>query len=127
MTQSPVKVLIVEDEPLIRKVYKDYLTKMGLEVYEASNGQVGLSQAIEHKPDIILLDILMPIMDGIEMLKRLRKDAWGKNAKILILTNLSREEHEMIAAEQNVFDYFVKADHSLEDVYDRIKLMLKFS
>ena len=72
-------------------------------------------------PDIILLDIIMPIMDGMTMLQKLRQDAWGKNALVLVLTNLNDVTQVSRALELKSFDYLVKTDWSMTDVVQRVK------
>src|SRR5437870_5664771 len=83
------KILIIEDEVLLRRPMAIKLQEAGFEILEASNGVVGLESAIKEHPDLILLDISMPEMDGIELLKKLRNDPWGKNAKVTVLTHLN--------------------------------------
>src|SRR3989344_1728070 len=82
------KILIVEDELAYLELLKSQLTQKGYSVIEAENGKKGLETAKKEKPDLILLDIRMPVMDGITMLDLLRKDEYGKSAKVIILTNL---------------------------------------
>lgn len=83
------KILIAEDDVPLRRVFCDALKAEGYDVYEAGDGEEALSVALREHPDLIVLDILMPKMDGIEMARQLRLDAWGKTAKVIILTNLS--------------------------------------
>lgn len=87
------KVLIVEDDEAMRKALHMVLADAGLAVLEAKDGAAGLAVAFEGRPDLILLDILMPMMDGWEMLKQVReKDDWGKCVPVVVLTNLSADE-----------------------------------
>lgn len=80
-------ILIVEDEPSLVLALSEKFTHERFEVLTASNGKMGLKSALKNKPDLIVLDILMPVMDGMTMLKELRKDPWGKNVFVMILTN----------------------------------------
>lgn len=81
-------VLIVEDEASLRNVLRDQLVQDGFSVMEAKNGAAGLKMALDSHPDLILLDLVMPVMDGLTMLKKLRREKWGKTAPVIILTNL---------------------------------------
>ncbi|HSX30151.1 MAG TPA: response regulator [Candidatus Saccharimonadales bacterium] len=86
------KVAIVEDDPAISQMYRIKFEAEGYTVETAENGKLGYELAEEMKPDIILLDLMMPIMTGEEMLTKLRKTAWGKNIKVIILTNRGEQE-----------------------------------
>ena len=81
------KILIVEDDLKMRKLIVDAFTEQGFKTEEASDGQEGLKVALDTKPDIILTDLIMPIMDGLTMVRKLREDAWGKDVPITVLTN----------------------------------------
>lgn len=116
MEEGKKTILIVEDEHALRWILADTLRSSGFEVYEARNGLEGLLLALEKRPDLILLDILLPHMDGIQMAKSLRRDPWGATAKIIILTNLGNFETIGDATGAGVQDYLVKNDWSLEDV-----------
>lgn len=119
-----IKILIVEDEPIISKIYAEELRDEGFLVLAAMNGRDGLELAFREKPDLILLDILMPVMDGLTMMNKLReKDLYGKNVPIILLTNLSAGEEKIMAAIiKNEPAYFlVKSDWNLSDVVEKIK------
>jgi DNA-binding response OmpR family regulator len=118
------KVLIVEDESSLRNALYDKLTKEGFLALQAENGQKGLEVALEKHPDVILLDIVMPVMDGITMLGELRNDAWGKNAKVIVLTNLSGSERVAEAIALGAEDYLVKSDWKLEAIAGKIRQVL---
>jgi len=81
-------------------------------------------KAEKEKPALILLDIIMPRMDGITMLQKLRKTDWGQNIPVIILTNLSSPVQESAANNLNVADYLVKTDWKLSDVTNKVKKML---
>jgi len=119
------KILIVEDEKVIREALKIRLVTEKFDILEAVDGEKGLALALREHPDLILLDIIMPVMDGMTMLKFLRKDVWGKTAKIIILTNLSDSTKVQEALEHNTNDYLVKTDWKLEDVVKKVKEKLK--
>jgi len=106
-------ILIIEDELPLSKALQIKLTNSKFRVILANNGKVGLSQALTQHPDLILLDLVMPVMDGITMLKKLRNDDWGKKVPVIILTNLSVEEKMIKAEEYGVENYVIKAESSL--------------
>ena len=117
-------ILVVEDEPLLMEVLKGKLTHEGFSILGARNGQEGLGVALKEYPDMILLDIIMPVMDGMTMLKKLREDTWGKKAKVIILTNLSSSKKTREAMENNTYEYLIKADWTLEDIVIKIREVL---
>ncbi|MBI5221908.1 MAG: response regulator [Candidatus Magasanikbacteria bacterium] len=114
-------ILIVEDEVSLLNALRDKLTREGFVTLEAKNGEEGLEVALREHPDLILLDIIMPVMDGMTMLSKLRNDSWGKKVKVIILTNLSDTEKVSAAMAKGTFDYLVKADWKLEEVIVKIK------
>jgi DNA-binding response OmpR family regulator len=122
---SMKKILIVEDEASLVKALFDVIKKEGYEVETAENGQTGLVLALKSHPDLILLDIIMPVMDGMTMLRKLRQDAWGKDAKVILLTNLSGVEKMTESSAEGVNDYLIKSDWSLDDIIKKIKTKLE--
>jgi DNA-binding response OmpR family regulator len=126
MNQVNKRILIIEDERSLRKVLKDKIIQEGLEALEAGDGEEGLKIALAEKPALILLDIIMPKMDGIDMLRRLRLDDWGKTVPVLVLTNLDSESKVEAAMAAHTFDYLIKSDLSIEEVVKKIKDKLGF-
>jgi DNA-binding response OmpR family regulator len=118
------KILFVEDEPMLVRALK-YQCKNVVDLLSAPDGAKGIAMAKKEKPDLIVLDILMPKMGGLEMLKLLREDKWGKKAKVIILTNLSSEEKQAEAETLGVKDYMIKADWNIDDVIGKIKEILR--
>jgi len=114
------KILIVEDDTILLSTLADNLTQAGFEVIRALDGEEGLAFALEKKPDLILLDILLPKMDGITLLKKLRQDAWGKSVSVIILTNLSSPK-DIAEAVEWAEDYLIKSDWKIEDVIARVR------
>ena len=118
------KILLVEDEEIVRKTYADELRDEGFSVLIATNGRDGLELALREKPDLILLDILMPIMNGLTMMDKLReKDLYGKSVPIILLTNLSASEEKImktVTKNEPVY-YLVKSDWDLSQVVEKIK------
>lgn len=127
MEKEAKKILlieIVEDEEPILKILSEKFSREGFETVEAEDGEDGLKKALEHKPDLILLDLLMPRMDGITMLNKLREDAWGKEVPVVVLTNLNDKEKIAAATENKAFDYLIKADWKLDDIVRKVKQRL---
>ena len=115
------KILLVEDEKELADVITLQLKENGFDVEVAYDGIEGLEKALDYRPDLILLDIIMPKMDGMTMLKKLRKDHWGAGVKVILLTNLDDNTRVAEAVKQHSFDYLVKADWNIKDVIKLIK------
>lgn len=113
-------ILIVEDERPLLNIMSKRFEDEGFRVVQASNGAEGLERALSNHPDMILLDIIMPVMDGLAMLKKLREDDWGKDVTVMTLTNLSEPMSVAECLEQNVHDYLVKTDWRLQDVVQKV-------
>lgn len=116
------KILLVEDEQDIREAMEEALQEAGFEVITADNGVTGLKAALEEKPDLILLDIIMPEMDGHAMLAKLRGDSWGKHVKVIMLTSMDNVTHVAGAHELKITDYIIKAHSSLDDIVKKVRL-----
>ena len=120
------KVLVVEDEPALRKALMEKLTSAGYAVIAAKDGQEGLALAMSKKPKVVLLDLMLPRMDGMSVLDRLRKDSWGANVPVIILTNLmATDGYKKLAEEFHVYDYVVKSDRTLEEVVSKVSGAIK--
>lgn len=119
------KILIIEDELAYAKLLKDQLTEIGYTVIEATNGKKGLEKAKNEHPDLILLDIRMPVMDGMVMLNLLRKEESGKKIKVIMLTNLEPDDKILggVMKDEPSY-YFIKSDINLEDLLGKIKELL---
>lgn len=123
-----IVLLIVEDEKTLADTLEERLKSEGFDVLKASDGGQGLKLALGSRPNLILLDLLMPKVDGLTMLKLLRKDKWGKNAPVIILTNVESSDRvaETIGLGfGNVFEYMLKTNWSLDDMVVRIKERLE--
>jgi len=119
------KVLIVEDETPLRTAVADILAFEGFTVFQAKNGLEGLEASLKEHPDLILLDLMMPVMDGLTMLGKLRQDQeWGKGANVILLTNISDPEQVARVTDAGAYDFLVKSDWSIEDVVKKIKTKL---
>jgi len=127
-TKDKKKVLVVEDDLPVLRALVDKLTREGFDVLEAKDGKEGLRVAILSRPDIILLDILMPVMDGPTMMKKLRKESpWGKQVPIILLTNLStapKIETIKIVIEAEPSYYLVKSNWSMAYVVEKVREIL---
>ena len=109
-------VLIIEDEKDMREALAAALTAADFEVTTADNGATGLQTALAEKPDVILLDLLMPVMGGQEMLAKLRLDDWGKTAKVIMATALDDVQNVDAGFEGGILDYIVKSNMSLSEI-----------
>lgn len=119
------KILIIEDEPSLAEALKEKLTKEKFDVAVAKDGQEGLTMSLKIKPDLILLDIVMPVMDGLTMLEKLRQDKWGKKVPVIILSNLNEADKTAEAMKSGVYDYLVKSDWKLEDLVKKVREKIK--
>ena len=119
------KILIVEEEVIYLSVFSDKFKSEYFDVFEAKNGQEGFDIALKEHPDLILLDIAMPVMDGLTMLSKLREDKWGEDANVILLTNYTDENKIAEAGEKGVFEYLVKKDWSVDDLVEKVKEKLK--
>ena len=118
-------VLIIEDEKALLTVLSDKFKREGFSVLGAHDGGEGLRLALKNQPQIIILDIVMPSMDGLFMLKKLRESKWGNTVPVLILSNLSDPEQINEANGRGVVDYLVKSNWGLDDVVAKVKDTLK--
>jgi len=115
------KIAIIEDDMAISQMYRIKFEMENYQVETAENGKVGLTLVEKMKPDIILLDLMMPEMTGDQMLAELRKKDWGKSMKVIILTNVSRQEAPESLIELEISRYVVKAEMTGGQVAEIIK------
>lgn len=115
------KIAIVEDDQAISQMYRIKFEVEGYDVDTAENGKLGLQLAEKMKPDIILLDLMMPEMTGDEMLAKLRKTTWGAKTKVVILTNMGEQEVPESVKQMGVVDIILKADMTPRQVADLVK------
>ncbi|HLB60960.1 MAG TPA: response regulator [Patescibacteria group bacterium] len=114
-------VLVAEDDQFYANIYKVKLAKEGYDVTVVGNGEWVLSVAKKRKPNIILLDLVMPVMDGFETLKALKKDPELANINVIILSNLGQDEDIQTAKSLGAKDYLIKANNSIQEVVAKIK------
>jgi two-component system alkaline phosphatase synthesis response regulator PhoP len=118
-------ILLVEDEQMIQDLYKRVIEQAGYSVYTASDGQTGLNEALSKHPDLILLDISLPQMNGLEVMQKIRQDAWGVNAKIIIMTNQDANDAILAAVSEGKPEYyFLKANVTPEGIILKINEIL---
>jgi len=128
MPQDPLKILIVEDEEQTLKALAEKFSREGFRIVSARNGEEGLKVAFQERPDMILLDVLMPRMGGEEMLKELRQQDWGKDTPVIILTNLSSTERvNKVLAQGDYDEFLVKSNWTLADLVKKVKERLSIS
>ncbi len=122
------KILIIEDELPMLKALSDKFSREGFSVLEARNGEEGLKVAIKTKPDLIVLDLFMPVMDGKAMMQKLRQDKWGEKVPIIILTNLNPDDKTLneILASGPAY-YFIKSKWKLDDLVSKVKKELSLN
>ena len=117
-------ILVAEDDSFYSNIYKFKLNKEGFDVQTANNGDEALKLAKEHKPDLILLDLIMPIKDGFETLKELKLDPALKDVKVIVISNLGQDEDITRTKELGAQDYLVKANMSIQEMMDKVKSYL---
>lgn len=119
------KVLVIEDEPAQAEILKARFAQEGFSVSGAENGEKGLELALAGHPDLILLDVILPVMDGLTMLRKLREDEWGRDARVIVLTALTANDLTDIKSGAIDLDYFLmKTDWTLDGVIDVAKKRL---
>lgn len=118
-------IAIIEDDQVISQMYRMKFESDGFTVHVAGNGEAGIAVVEETKPDLILLDMQMPGMNGDEALAEIRKHDWGKDIPVIVLTNLGEEEAPKHLRSLGIESYIVKADLTPRQVVDRVKQTLK--
>jgi len=120
-------ILIVEDEKSLRDAIVDILRLKKFNPFEAKDGKEGVEIALAQHPDLILLDLLMPVMDGMTALKKIREDTWGAQVPVIILTNLSATKEQLVEdmVTHKPMHYLIKSDWKLHDVVKKIDEVLE--
>lgn len=118
---------MVEDEKSLLGIIADILHRKKFLTLEAKNGREGVELALSKHPDLILLDLIMPEMDGMTALKKIRQDAWGEKVPVIILTNLSATNEQLVEdmVTHKPMHYLVKSDWKIHDVVKKIEEILK--
>ncbi|MDP2709277.1 MAG: response regulator [bacterium] len=125
MAKSKKTILVVEDDSMISSMYKTKFEADGFSVLIADNGAVGLESAKKAKPDIIMLDVILPQLDGFSVLEAIKKDAAMKKIPVIMLTNLGTDEDKKKGEKLGALDYLVKASLTPAQVSAKIKQALK--
>ena len=115
------KIAIIEDDPVISQMYRTKFEADGFEVQLANNGKIGVELVESFLPDLILLDLQMPEMGGADALEIIRKNEWGKNIPVIILTNMGEEESPKKIRALGIHSYIVKANLTPKQVVERVK------
>lgn len=115
------KIAIIEDDPTINQMYRMKFEAAGFDVQLASDGERGVALVEAFGPDLILLDMQMPVMTGHEALKKIRAADWGKDTPVIILTNMGEEESPKELRDLGIESYIVKADLTPSQVVERVK------
>lgn len=118
------KIAIIEDDQAISQMYRFKFEAEGYDVQTAENGKIGLELAESMKPDIILLDLMMPEMTGDAMLAKLRATSWGKDTKVIVLTNMGEQEVPDSVKKMGVSAVILKADMTPRQVTELVKKQL---
>lgn len=118
------KILVIEDDKLLIKAISAKLKEERFKVIEACDGEDGFNAARDNNPDLVLCDLNMPKMDGLTMLKKMRKTDWGADMAIIVLTNYSEKEKISEALNQYVDRYLIKSDWDIEQIVDEVKKSL---
>ena len=118
------KILLVEDDEFLSRAYSDGLSRAGLEVDVARDGGEAMEQVKEEKPDLILLDLVMPTKNGFEVLEELRMDDDLKKIPVMILTNLGQDSDIEKGKNLGAIDYLIKTDLSMKEVIEKVKYHL---
>jgi CheY-like chemotaxis protein len=118
------KLLIIEDDPLMSRMYQKIFTFEGYEVDVASNGEEGLVKIKSNRPNLVLLDIMMPKMNGLEVLDRIKADPEIKAIPVVMLTNLAGIQDAETAMAKGAVKYIVKSEHEPKDIVNMIKEIL---
>jgi len=126
-TNVTKKILIIEDERSLREALVDILSLKNFQPLSAKNGKEGVKIALKEHPNLILLDLIMPKMDGKTVIKKIREDAWGQNVPIIILTNLSVTNEQFVtdAVAHKSTHYLIKSDWKLHDIVKKIEATLE--
>jgi len=122
---SSIKIAVVEDDQAISQMYRLKFEAEGYEVKTAENGKLGFELAEKMRPDILLLDLMMPEMNGDEMLQKLRETDWGKKIRVFILTNMGEQEAPDVIRDLDVKKFIVKAEMTPKQVAEMVKNELK--
>lgn len=121
MVKGKIKILIIEDDPFLLSMYATKFELENFDVFCAEHGRVGYEKAAAERPDVILLDIIMPEMNGFEVLAKLKEDPRTKNTPVILLTNLNQKDDIDKGISLGAVDYLIKAHFMPSEVVSKIK------
>ena len=119
------KILIIEDDKFLRELVSQKLIKEGYKIVEASDGEEGLKKIKEERPDLILLDLILPGIDGFEVLSRAKEDSFLAKIPVIILSNLGQVDDIERGLKLGAVDYLIKAHFTPDEIIEKIKNVLK--
>lgn len=122
--QSTKRILLVDDDEALSSALHERLMSDGYEVSMVGDGKAGLETALAEHPDLIILDVMMPIMNGWETLEALRADGWGMDAKVIMLTNADDLENVSNAVSHQAQEYLIKGTWTLDDISAKVQGLL---
>ena len=122
--KTKIHVLIVEDDIFLANIYKTKFDMEGFKVSTSENGEAGLNDIKKKKPDIVLLDILLPKMDGFVVLEKLKADPEVKSIPVILLTNLGQKDDVQKGLEMGAADYLIKAHFKPSEVVEKVRKIL---
>jgi len=124
MEDKKIHLLVVEDDDFLVKMYDSGLTKEGFQVSTAEDGEAGVTTAGEVKPDLILLDLILPKMDGFSCLEKLKENPATKRIPVVILSNLGQDSDIKRGLEMGAEDYLIKTDYTVKQVGEKVRKIL---
>lgn len=119
------KILVIEDDRFLRELIARKLSDDGFVIIEATDGEEGIKKVKEEKPDLILLDLILPSIDGFEVLSQIKKDENLKSIPVIILSNLGQREEVEKGLKMGAVDYLIKAHFTLGEIIEKMKNILK--
>ena len=119
-----MKIILVEDDEMLAEIYQTRLQLAGFTCLRANNGMAGLELIQKEIPDLVLLDLMMPIMSGHEVLQAMRSSDWGKDIKVIVLTNISEAEAPEGIEKLGITEYIVKANLMHDELAEKVKAAL---
>lgn len=121
MSDHKTKILMVEEDRFLRKIYRDKFSRLDFEFLEATNGEEGLNKIIYEKPDLIILDLMLPKKNGFDVLIDVKRNKNTQTIPVIILSNLGQESDIKRALSLGAEDYLIKTEVSLSEVVDRVR------
>jgi len=124
MSKENPKVLMIEEDRFLRKIYRDKLSRLGFDFFEATNGEEGLNKVIAEKPDLVILDLILPRKNGFDVLIDMKSNKNTENIPVIILSNLGQESDIQRGLSLGAEAYLIKTEVSLSEVVDQVREQL---